>query len=246
MTGEICKEDNDEMSTVVKKQAKARKQRLLGSSNVRMRLICPTYDEMETDRNEEIMDEEEFRFMNSMDSVKTCNTKLTFPEFWYMYSKQLRVFICSSLGFLLYIVHNFISDEYQYLGIKLNDISGIYIFSLAQLLIIQYVIILYYWEPVEFKMIDRYITYKDDEFNCKPNLSCNFAESFHILKLYSSTNILERINVIGNTKRTIECIFLIKNIISDWFILLSIYLTTEWVISSINLLFIIIYNKLLI
>ncbi|KAL7066695.1 hypothetical protein ACR3K2_28490 [Cryptosporidium serpentis] len=246
MTEEICKEDNDEISSIVKKQAEARKQRLLGSGNVRMRLICPTYDEMDTDRNEEIMDEEEFRFMNSMDSVKTCNNKVTFPEFWYMYSKQLRIFICSFLGFLLYIVHNFINDEYQYLGIKLNNISGIYIFTLVQLLIIQYVIILYYWEPVKFKMIDGYITYKDDELNCKPNLSCNFAESSDILKLYSLTNILERINVIGNTKRIIEYIFLIKNIISDWFILLSIYLTTEWIISSTNLLFIIIYNKLFI
>ncbi|KAH7649273.1 hypothetical protein FG379_001630 [Cryptosporidium bovis] len=209
---------------IYKRRIELKKKKLLERGNSRLKLLCPGHEELRgdlsVDRNQsENADSNETEnisviestveynktnsaFISSKDSGKKVDfegTK-TFIEFMNGDISKIRKIISFIIGVILFFLHNYISSDANVYGYYPSNTSGLILFVGFQIFIIKLALIKYF--QLNLKVIREKNVY-----------------IYHIFTSYDPGKA-DYIDLISDIY---QFIIAIKNIVSEWYILLSTY-----------------------
>ncbi|KAH8585032.1 uncharacterized protein ELE39_000983 [Cryptosporidium sp. chipmunk genotype I] len=236
----------------LRRQAEIRKRRLLERSSDRLRLIYPNYEEsansesMESIENAGYGKSSKSKLIgdddNSSDGLNSSrvSTSGTFPpfsrdkiaekiekqgsssdlrvvsfvEYWNQGEfETLRKAGSCILGLFLFLIHNFVPDSYSCrffpAKTRINSVSGIISFFMYQLLIFQLYLYSYF----------RFLFNSTGSNSSKNKKWCNFI---------FGCNDTRKVDYFVIMNNVVQYTFAIRNLISEWFLLVTFYLCVDF------------------
>ncbi|KAH8741957.1 hypothetical protein FG386_002332 [Cryptosporidium ryanae] len=204
---------------IYRKSVEIRKKKLLERGNSRLRLLCPGHEELKNaSANEtkgtnvkglpENCNKDGF---SSVLNEDFCVNVGTFIKFMNDDASKVRKIIPFIIGLILFYLHNYISREINIYGYYPSNTSGLILFAFFQLLVIKFSLIKYF--QLNLKAIQK-----------------EKVKLHHIFISYDPV----KANYIDLLSDIFQLAIAIRNVVSEWFILLSTYVA----INSISNLFV--------